>query len=105
MQRSFASLAAAGALALWDLLRARGAGISYHDPLVRSVPKTREHGALAGIASSALTAATVAAQDAVLIATDHDAVDYALVAKAKLVVDTRNAMAARGLGGDNVVKA
>jgi len=42
----------------------------------------------------------------VLIATDHDAVDYkALVAAARLVVDTRNACAKAGLTGDNIVKA
>ena len=44
--------------------------------------------------------------DAVLIATDHDGVDYAALAKhAKLVVDTRNACARAGVSGDNVVKA
>jgi UDP-N-acetyl-D-glucosamine dehydrogenase len=42
----------------------------------------------------------------VLIATDHDAVDYGLVAEhAKLVVDSRNAMATRGLPAGKVVKA
>jgi UDP-N-acetyl-D-glucosamine dehydrogenase len=53
-----------------------------------------------------LTAEALAAYDAVLIATDHDAVDYALLSRAaRLVVDTRNAMARRGLPGDRVVKA
>jgi len=94
------------ALALWELLRARGAEVGYHDPLVPVVPRTREHGALAGLSSSALTREFVAAQDAVLIATDHDAVDYGLVADAaRLVVDTRNAMQARGLVGPKIVKA
>jgi UDP-N-acetyl-D-glucosamine dehydrogenase len=42
----------------------------------------------------------------VLIATDHDAVDYkALAAAAKLVIDTRNACARAGSAGANVVKA
>ncbi len=41
-----------------------------------------------------------------LISTDHDAVDYGLLrANAKLVIDTRNAMARRGLDGPQVVKA
>ena len=44
--------------------------------------------------------------DAVLIVTDHDAVDYALVARhAALVIDTRNVMARTGLTGSNIVKA
>ena len=44
--------------------------------------------------------------DAVLISTDHDNVDYGLLLKASpLIIDTRNAMARRGLTGENVVKA
>jgi UDP-N-acetyl-D-glucosamine dehydrogenase len=94
------------AFALWELLRARGAEIAYHDPLVPVVPRTREHGDLAGIESIALTEAVLASCDAVLIAADHDAIDYALVRDAApLVIDTRNAMAAHGCAGPNVVKA
>ena len=44
--------------------------------------------------------------DAVLIATDHDAVDYArLVKAARLVVDTRNACARAGIASETIVKA
>lgn len=70
------------------------------------IPPTREHANLTGRASAALSSATVKAYDAVLIATDHDAVDYkALVEAARLVVDTRNACAKAGVAGDNIVKA
>jgi UDP-N-acetyl-D-glucosamine dehydrogenase len=49
---------------------------------------------------------TVAAYDAVLIATDHDAVDYAVLDRAaRLVVDTRNIMTKNGLDSGRVVKA
>jgi UDP-N-acetyl-D-glucosamine dehydrogenase len=42
----------------------------------------------------------------VLVATDHDAVDYALIGShAPLVVDTRNVFSRKGLAGDRVVKA
>jgi UDP-N-acetyl-D-glucosamine dehydrogenase len=42
----------------------------------------------------------------VLIATDHDAVDYrALVRHARLVIDTRNACHRAGVEDDKVVKA
>ena len=92
-------------LALWELLLARGAVVDYHDPHFPAVPRSREHGALAGAISTALTPETIAAHDAVLIATDHDAVDYSIVAGARLVLDTRNAMASRNLTGPNVVKA
>ena len=41
-----------------------------------------------------------------MICTDHDAVDYALLAQhCPLIVDTRNAFAARGIASDRVVKA
>jgi UDP-N-acetyl-D-glucosamine dehydrogenase len=94
------------ALRLIELIEARGAATSFHDPLVPEIPATREHAALAGRRSQALTAELLAAHDAVLIATDHDAVDYALLAaRARLILDTRNAMARRGLGSANVVKA
>jgi UDP-N-acetyl-D-mannosaminuronate dehydrogenase len=43
---------------------------------------------------------------AVLVATDHDAVDYRELGRlASLIIDTRNACARAGCVGDNVVKA
>jgi UDP-N-acetyl-D-glucosamine dehydrogenase len=93
-------------LRLLELLQARGATADYHDPHVETVPMTRNHGALAGRRSAPLTAEAVADYDAVLISTDHDAVDYGLVlANARLIVDTRNVMARNGLVGGHVVKA
>jgi UDP-N-acetyl-D-glucosamine dehydrogenase len=50
--------------------------------------------------------AAIASYDAVLIATDHDAVDYAaLVASARLVIDTRNVFARKGITAPRLVKA
>jgi UDP-N-acetyl-D-glucosamine dehydrogenase len=91
---------------LMELLEARGAAVSFHDPHVAAIPPTREHAAFAGRRSTPISAETLAAHDAVLIATDHDAVDYPLVGRrARLVVDTRNAMARRGIVSANIVKA
>jgi UDP-N-acetyl-D-glucosamine dehydrogenase len=93
-------------LKLIELIEARGGRACYHDPHVPVVPSTREYGHLKDRPSVALTRDVVAGFDAVLIATDHDAVDYAALAEwAPLVVDTRNAMGRRGLSGANVVKA
>ena len=93
-------------LKLIELIEKRGAATLYHDPLIPMIPPTREHAALTGRQSVALTAETLAAADAVLIATDHDAVDYAFVAAhARLVVDTRNACARAGVVADHVFKA
>jgi UDP-N-acetyl-D-glucosamine dehydrogenase len=44
------------------------------------------------LTSVALTAETLAAQDCVLVATDHSAYDYDFIVRhSRLVVDTRNA--------------
>jgi len=93
-------------LRLIELLEERGAQADYHDPHVPVIPPTREHANLTGRTSVALSSATLKAYEAVLIATDHDAVDYkALVEAARLVVDTRNACTKAGVAGDNIVKA
>jgi UDP-N-acetyl-D-glucosamine dehydrogenase len=93
-------------LKLMELIEARGAACDYHDPFFPVLPVTRNHAGLAGRRSVALDAATVAAYDAVLIATDHDGVDYRFVTShAKLVVDTRNACYRAGIRDDKVVKA
>jgi UDP-N-acetyl-D-glucosamine dehydrogenase len=93
-------------LRLMELLEARGAKVEYHDPFVPTIPPTREHAALTGRVSRPADATDVAGYDVVLIATDHDAVDYrALAAAARLVVDTRNACARAGVVAAHVVKA
>lgn len=91
---------------LIEQMQARGAKVDFHDPHVPVVPPTREHGELAGRTSVPLSEAQLAEYDAVLISTDHDAVDYQLIAaQAPLIVDTRNAIARRGLASERVVKA
>jgi UDP-N-acetyl-D-glucosamine dehydrogenase len=94
------------ALKLIELMEGRGATVEYHDPHVPVIPPTREHPEFAGRRSVRLEAQSLAQFDAVLIATDHDAVDYALVAKhAKLTIDTRNALGRAGLQGKAIIKA
>lgn len=91
--------------AILEQLQKRGAVLSFHDPYVDVVPPTREHAAFTGMQSAALTAENVAAADAVVIVTDHDNVDYEMVAQhARLIVDTRNVYAARA-ARSNIVKA
>lgn len=93
-------------LKLIELIESRGAHVDYHDPHIAVIPMTREHADLAGRASVALTPEVLAGYDAVLIATDHDQVDYKeLVKHSKLVIDTRNACAKAGVNGSNVIKA
>ena len=76
---------------LVEQLRDRGANVKYHDPHVPTMPRMRKYNL--GLSSVELTAERLAATDCVLIATDHDAVDWNIIADhAPLVVDTRNAM-------------
>ncbi|MBD9527181.1 nucleotide sugar dehydrogenase [Paracoccus sp. PAR01] len=92
-------------LKLMELLEERGAKVIYHDPHIPEIPATREYGAFKGRASAALTAELLAGVDVVLIATDHDGVDYPLVAGAALIIDTRNVMARAGFSAPHIVKA
>lgn len=80
--------------AIWDLLRVRGANVTYHDPYIPVAPSMREHPDYEGIASVPLDAPTLADADAVVICTAHDEVDYEFVVRhSPLVIDTRNACA------------
>ncbi|HZO15991.1 MAG TPA: nucleotide sugar dehydrogenase [Polyangiaceae bacterium] len=88
---------------LIELLLERGAQVTYHDPHIARMPRMRSWPDLPELTSVPLDADTLGAQDAVLIATDHTAVDYELVAReAPLVIDTRGVY--RG-PRDKVVKA
>lgn len=76
------------------MLRDRGAQVDYYDPHIPVAADTPEHPEAAGMASIAWSTEALAAYDCAVICTDHDAVDYAALAKAvPLVVDTRNATA------------
>jgi UDP-N-acetyl-D-glucosamine dehydrogenase len=89
------------AVEIMALLRGRGASIAYSDPHVPRFPKMRAHAF--ELESTALTAEQLAKQDCVIIATDHDAFDYGLIAAhAPLIVDTRGRYPA---AAGNVVKA
>jgi len=78
------------AFEILELLLHRGADVCYHDPHVAKAPRTRARPDLPAMSSQSLTADLLGAQDAVLIVTDHTAVDYALVSRhAPLVIDTR----------------
>ena len=60
----------------------------------------------ASVASSPLTAEYLAAQDAVLVATDHSAYDYGfVVSHSRLVIDTRNATKGVTAGREKIVRA
>ena len=69
------------------------------------IPSTRAYGALKGRPSVPLNRDTVGAFDAVLIATDHDAIDYAALADwSPLLIDTRNVFARHGIVSPRIVE-
>ncbi len=91
------------ALFIIQLLARKLASVSYHDP---HVPVLQTRHLPRRLASIDLTPAAVAAADAVVIVTDHRAVDYAMVLEhAKLVVDSRNATAPYRAPHHNVILA
>jgi UDP-N-acetyl-D-glucosamine dehydrogenase len=90
---------------LMELLLARGAVLSYNDPHIPRLPHVRHHN-LPEMESVPLTPEFLAAQDCVLIATDHTAYDYEFIVRhARLVLDTRNATRGVRDGREKVRKA
>jgi UDP-N-acetyl-D-glucosamine dehydrogenase len=84
-------------------LSKRGAEVGYHDPHIEQAPRMRSWADLPAMRSLPLTRETLEAHDAVLLVTDHRAVDYELVQRhAALIVDTRGVYPA---GTDKVVRA
>lgn len=85
----------------------RGANVSYHDPHVSAFPRMRDHSI--ELQSVELTRDAIKRSDAIVIVTDHKAVDWNLIAAdAQLIVDTRNAIrkhAATPPGSDRLVQA
>ena len=79
---------------LLNLLKERGADVAYYDPYVPVIRPTREHPHWTGLRSVNWDRPTVEGFDIVIIATNHQAVNYQELADwAACIVDTRNAMA------------
>lgn len=73
---------------LMEAVKAKGGIVSYTDPFLPRFPKMREHHL--DMSSQELTPEFVRSVDCVVVATDHDAFDYGMVAQhAPLIVDTR----------------
>lgn len=86
---------------IMELIEAKGAEVAYSDPHVPVFPKMREHNF--DLSSVALTPASVAEFDAIVLATDHDKFDYSLIKEnAQLLVDTRGKYR---VPADHIIKA
>jgi UDP-N-acetyl-D-glucosamine dehydrogenase len=104
-KKNIADVRESPAAEIIELVREAGAEVCYHDPHVARTHAGRRHDLK--MESAAWSAEMVAAQDLVVIATDHDWYDWDFVGVyARLIVDTRNAMAkAKGAVRARVVKA
>ncbi|MDZ4662385.1 MAG: nucleotide sugar dehydrogenase [Pseudomonadota bacterium] len=73
---------------LMEILKAKGALVDYSDPLIPVFPKMREH--YFDLKSVAITPENIKKYDCVLLATNHDKFDYAMIKQnAALIVDSR----------------
>jgi UDP-N-acetyl-D-glucosamine dehydrogenase len=89
------------AAVIMELLRDRGARLSYSDPHVPRFPRMREH--RFDLASVPTTAELLREQDCVVLVTDHDKFDFeGILSHSSLIVDTRGRYSAARA---NVVKA
>jgi UDP-N-acetyl-D-glucosamine dehydrogenase len=97
-KRDIDDLRESPALTIIELLRQRGAIVSYNDPYFARVGHGRHYDL--NMVNTPLE--NLGQYDAVLIVTDHSDYDYArIVAESQLVVDTRNAT--KGIKSDKIV--
>jgi UDP-N-acetyl-D-glucosamine dehydrogenase len=98
-KRDIDDLRESPSLTIIELLQKRGAEVAYNDPFFPTVGQGRKYAL--NMTSTALD--QIADFDCVVIATDHTQYDYqAIVSKAQLIVDTRNATA--GIENEKIVK-
>jgi UDP-N-acetyl-D-glucosamine dehydrogenase len=92
------------ALKVIDLLLKKGAEVAYHDPYVPALKRSRHYDF--NLRSVPLTRAELQGTDAVVIITDHTALDYELIVDASgLIIDTRNATRSVTKGRDKIIRA
>lgn len=84
-----------------EKLVAKAEQFFYYDPFIPEVLSTREHAVWTGTKSIEWDKEIVSNFDAVLISTNHSAIDYAELAEwSECLVDTRNAMNGIELKGE-----
>tara|TARA_B100000212_G_scaffold161785_1_gene121644 strand:- start:3006 stop:4346 length:1341 start_codon:yes stop_codon:yes gene_type:complete len=80
-------------LYLLEKLHKKGIEVDFFDPLIKIIPKNRDHKKLEGKKSIVLNKNNLERYDAVLISTDHTTIDFKFIGEnSKLIFDTRNAM-------------
>lgn len=92
------------ALKVIDLLIKEGAKVEYHDPYIPTMPKTRKY--QLNLKSVDPSGMKNEQYDAAVIITDHTDVDHQqILSKARIVIDTRNALKQKGVKSERIWKA
>jgi UDP-N-acetyl-D-glucosamine dehydrogenase len=87
------------ALVIIELLKARGAHVSYHDPFIPKIGKGRKY----DLQMERVPLENLEQYDCAVIVTNHSAYDFAqIVRESRLVVDTRNAT--KGIDSEKIVR-
>src|SRR5579863_7037468 len=98
-KRDIDDLRESPSLTIIELLQSRGAHVAYNDPFFPSVGQGRKY----ALNMTSTPLSQIGEFDCVVIVTDHTQYDYRdIVARAQLVVDTRNAT--RGIESANIVR-
>jgi UDP-N-acetyl-D-glucosamine dehydrogenase len=98
-KRDIDDLRESPSLTIIELLRAKGAIVSYNDPFFPSVG----HGRHYDLNMTSTSLDNLGQFDAVLIVTDHSSYNYKeIVQQSQLVIDTRNAT--KGIEATNVIR-
>ncbi len=98
-KRDIDDLRESPSLPIIEMLRARGAEVSYNDPYFAHVGRGRHY----DLNMDSTPLEDLGRYDCVLIVTDHSDYDYArIVREAQLVIDTRNAT--KGIVSENIVR-
>ncbi len=89
---------------IMELLQERGAVVAYNDPHIPVLPPRRNYSVR--LESQPLTVEVLAAQDCVLILTDHSAYDYEFIIRhSPLLIDTRGATRHISVQGERIIRA
>jgi UDP-N-acetyl-D-glucosamine dehydrogenase len=92
--------------AVMELLEREKAIVDYYDPYIPAIPLIREHAQWTGRTSVAWSKDVIASYDAVVIVTNHKAVNYAeLVAWNGTIIDTRNALSSFAIAANEAKKS
>jgi UDP-N-acetyl-D-glucosamine dehydrogenase len=91
-------------LKIMEILLKEKAQIDYFDPIIMTLPETRKY--KFGLKSVDINAVPKNGYDAVVVITDHSALDYrTIIEKGSVIIDTRNVFSRMGISDKKIWKA